>query len=148
MSFHVIAPPSDIKVMIDNGKTIDEAVEHAGANIAEIAKPVWLAAKKLGLTLDVPGFLYAWIGGTRVLVEKDDKGEIATVAFMTVGRKWTANDNSATVLELAGRDPQGMLEFAKQIAAALGARVLYHEDHRNQRPDGIVEHVVLEYRVG
>lgn len=148
MSFHVIAPPAEIKTLMDNGKSVEEAIDATGANLVELGKPVWLASQKLGMTLDVPGFLYSWLGGTRVLAEKDEKGEIVTLAFMTVGRKWTVQDHSATLLELRGRNPAGMLEFAKQIAAALGARVLYHEDRTVPREDGVVEHIVLAYKVG
>lgn len=148
MGFHVIPPPSQVQTLMSQGKTVSEAVDICGSNMAEVGKPIWTAAQKLGMSLDVPGFLYSWLSGTRVLVEKDDKDNIVTLAFMTVGRKWTVDDSSATILELQGKSPEDMLEFAKQIAAALGARVLYHEDHINVREDEVLEHIVLEYRIG
>lgn len=148
MSFHVLAPPAEIKRLMDTGASMADAVEDAGTQLAEVAKPVWSAAERLGFTLDVPGFLYAWLGGTRVMVEKDEQGEIITMGFLAVGKKWTNSDDSATLLENKGANPEAMMEFAKQIASAVGARIMFYEFATHQREDGITEHLVLGIPTG
>lgn len=148
MPFTVIPPPAEINALLNNGATLPSAVEQAGSQLAEIAKPVASAAERLGITLDVPGFLYAWINGTRVLVEKDAAGQIVGMAFLAVGKKWVSHDDSATLLEMRGGDRAGMIEFAKSIAGAVGARYLYLEEQSGKRPDGTLEFLVLGYPTG
>lgn len=148
MPFAVIPPPAEINALLNNGMSLPAAVEAAGAQLAEIAKPMAAAAESLGIKLDIPGFLYAWINGTRVLVEKDASGTIVGMAFLAVGKKWVSHDDSATILEMRGGDRAGMVEFAKSIAGAVGARYLYLEEQSGQRPDGTLEFLVLGYPTG
>lgn len=144
--FTVIAPPAEINALLKQGMTLAKASEAAGEQLAEAAKPIWQAAKDLGLTLDVPGFLYAWLSGTRVLAEKDGD-RIVGLAFMAVGKKWVSDDTSATIIETAGENASGMLEFAKTIAAALGATTLYATAGEQVLENGNKEYRVLAYRV-
>ena len=106
MSFNVVQPPKD------------------ETEFAELGKQLVEAGRALGMQLEAEGFLFSWIGGTRVLVEKTEAGEIVSMALVTIGKRWTHNDTTATVLRMEGnREP--MLEFVKQIASALGATELF-----------------------
>lgn len=106
MSFVVVQPPKD------------------ETEFAELGKQLVEAGRALGMQLEAEGFLFSWIGGTRVLVEKTETGEIVSMALVTIGKRWTHNDTTATVLLMEGnREP--MLEFVKQIASALGATELF-----------------------
>lgn len=106
MSFNVVQPPKD------------------ETEFAELGKQLVEAGRALGMQLEAEGFLFSWIGGTRVLVEKTETGEIVSMALVTIGKRWTHNDTTATVLLMEGnREP--MLEFVKQIASALGATELF-----------------------
>lgn len=106
MSFLVVQPPKDEQEFAALGKELVEA------------------GRKLGMHLEAEGFLYSWIGGTRVVIERDTSGEIVTMGLVSLGKRWTHNDTTATVLLLEGnREP--MLEFIKQISAALGATELF-----------------------
>lgn len=106
MSFNVVPPPKD------------------ETEFAELGKQLVEAGRALGMQLEAEGFLFSWIGGTRVLVEKTETGEIVSMALVTIGKRWTHNDTTATVLLMEGnREP--MLEFVKQIASALGATELF-----------------------
>lgn len=106
MSFNVVPPPKDETEFAETGKQLVEA------------------GRALGMQLEAEGFLFSWIGGTRVLIERAESGEIVSMALVTIGKRWTHNDTTATVLLMEGnREP--MLEFVKQIAAALGATELF-----------------------
>lgn len=106
MSFVVVQPPKD------------------ETEFAELGKQLVEAGRALGMQLEAEGFLFSWIGGTRVLVEKTEAGEIVSMALVTIGKRWTHNDTTATVLLMEGNREQ-MLEFVKQIASALGATELF-----------------------
>lgn len=106
MSFNVVQPPKD------------------ETEFAELGKQLVEAGRALGMQLEAEGFLFSWIGGTRVLVEKTEAGEIVSMALVTIGKRWTHNDTTATVLLMEGNREQ-MLEFVKQIASALGATELF-----------------------
>lgn len=106
MSFVVVQPPKD------------------ETEFAELGKRLVEAGRALGMQLEAEGFLFSWIGGTRVLVEKTEAGEIVSMALVTIGKRWTHNDTTATVLLMEGNREQ-MLEFVKQIASALGATELF-----------------------
>lgn len=129
MPFVVIQPPAD------------------ETKLAEVGKEVYEAAVKLGLNVDVEGFIQSWVTGLRVLAERDEEGVICGICLMALGKRWTRQDYTASVLELRGRDHSEMLEFAKQIAAALGAISLYHEtsDPFLTAVDGRVERTVTEF---
>lgn len=99
----------------------------ADEQLAEKGKEIFEAAKRLGLDLDVQGFLMSWVGGTRVIVERDTSGTIVSLAFLAVGKRWLHDDFTATVLDLRGnREP--MLCFIRTIANALGATALFTEE--------------------
>lgn len=143
-----MAPPREIKHLMDQGDAIHEAVTKSGTQLAEIARPIWEAAQKLGMKLDVAGFLYAWLSGTRVMAEKNTEGEIITLALVHVGEKWTHAENSATILELRGANVEAMVEFIEQVAAAMSATVLYREVSQELQPDGTTLHKVIGYPLG
>ena len=105
MPFRVVQPPTNQE------------------EFAELGKRLFAAAQALGIPLDPEGFLYSWVNGTRVVVEEVGD-EIRGFAMLAAGKRWTHNDTTATVLLMEGnREP--MLEFVKQIAAALGATELF-----------------------
>lgn len=93
----------------------------------EVGKPIIEAAIRLGLKIDPEGFMYSWMSGTRLLVEKED-GEIVGMAMMTAGKRWVDAEHQASVLLVteAGRDK--LLEFASTIAKAMGAVGMYFEE--------------------
>lgn len=128
MPFHVIQPPAD------------------ESKLATAGQEIFLAAQKLGLNLDVEGFLHAWLTGLRVLVERKD-GEIVGLCLMALGKRWTSQDFTASVLELRGDDHDGLLEFAKQIAAAMGADSLFHQTTEPfpREVDRKIIHTVTQY---
>lgn len=110
MPFRVIQPPSDQTQFTAEGKRLYEA------------------AKALGIELDAEGFLYSWVEGVRVVVEEVD-GEIKGFIMLAAGKRWTHSDSTATILvmETIG-DEEGLLEFVKQIASALGATELFKQE--------------------
>lgn len=125
MPFFVLQPPKD------------------EAQFAELGKEIYAAAKAFGMTMEAEGFLLAWVGGTRVIVERID-GKIASLALVTIGKRWTYSDFTATVLFYHGSDQ--MLEFIKQIAAALGASALFHEARElDSTPERTTYEVVKYY---
>lgn len=110
MSFHVIAPPADQD------------------KFAELGKSLLMDAARLGMNLDPLGFLQAWAGSTRVVVEKVD-GAIISMALVVSGMQWTRNSETATVLEIRGNVTE-LLEFVKSMVVAMGSKRLLIE-----RPD-------------
>lgn len=125
MPFTVIQPPAD------------------ETKFAEVGRELFDAAGKLGIKLNFEGFLMAWVNGTRALVERVPAGEIVGLALMSVGHRWVPEGFTATILAMEG-NVDSMLEFAKTIAAALGASALFYEaseviDQGNQQLHTIVE---------
>lgn len=109
MPFLVIQPPAD-----EN-------------RLAEAGKEIYEAGIRLGLSMDVEGFIHSWVTGLRVLAERNAEGAITGLCLMALGKRWTRQDYTASILELRGEDHDAMLEFAKQIASAMGATSLFHE---------------------
>jgi hypothetical protein len=116
-------------------------------SFAERGKEIVAAALELGMSIDTQGFLLAWVNGTRVLVERDAAGKIIALAFVAVGRRWIKDDFTATILELRGHDQPAMLEFIKQIAAALGATSLFFQPEDPVEEDGRRVHRVYEMKL-
>ena len=114
MPFRVVQPPTNQE------------------EFAELGKRLFAAAQALNVPLDPEGFLYSWVNGTRVVIEEVDD-EIKGFAMLAAGKRWTHNDTTATVLVRESRgDEDGLLEFLKQIAAALPCA----PDHANpQKPE-------------
>lgn len=108
MSFSVVPPPKDTD------------------KFAEVGKQIVEAALSLGINLDTEGFLYTWLAGTRVLIQRDGD-KIVSMALMVSGRRWVSSDDKATVLAYAG-DKEGILGFSKTIAEAMGASALIYEE--------------------
>lgn len=128
MSFTVVQPPKDENEFAELGKQLVEA------------------GRALGMQLEAEGFLFAWIGGTRVLIEKTEAGEIVSMALVTIGKRWTHNDTTATVLLMEGnREP--MLEFVKQIASALGATELFVQNPLPTQHWKHKEYTVIGYQL-
>jgi hypothetical protein len=129
MPFNVIQPPAEEQ------------------KLAEVGRELFEAAKKLGIKLDLQGFIFAWANGTRVLVERSPAGEIVSLALMTVGHRWTHDDFTATLLHFEG-NTAGLLEFAKTIANALGAKTLFYEkDKPSTGAEGELLHTIIETRL-
>jgi len=110
MSFHVIAPPADQE------------------KFAELAKALLMDAARLGMNLDPLGFLQAWAGSTRVIVEKQD-GVVVSMAFVVSGMQWSRNLETATILDIRG-NVEALLDFIKSMVIAMGSKKLLLE-----RPD-------------
>lgn len=109
MSFFVVQPPK------------------GEVEMTATAKELLSAAAELGIQLDVKGFMFAWVNGTRPIIERDAANKIISMALMAVGKRWTHDDMTATVLRLEGnREP--MIEFMQQIASAMGATELFVQE--------------------
>lgn len=129
MSFHVIQPPSEEKALAEAG--------------LEIVK----AATSMGLNFDVQGFITAWVSGVRVLVERNEEGAIVTLCLLALGKTWTRQDYTASILELSGNNTDGLFEYARNIAAALGVTSLYRDTTEPfPRPiNGVIKRTITQY---
>ena len=129
MSFHVVQPPAD----------------EAAYN--EVGVELFQASRDLGFNFDTQGFLFAWTSGTRVIVERDADQKIIGMVLMAVGQRWVANDHTASIMAVEG-NRDALLEYARNIAAALGATSLFIEDAEAETlPDGTVRRVVIEHKL-
>lgn len=131
MPFRVIQPPSDQEQFTAEGKRL------------------FAAAIGLGIPLEPEGFLYSWVNGTRVLVEETAEGEIIGFLLLTVGKRWTHNDSTATVLAVeTNGDFNGLIDFAKQIACAFGSTELFLQSKAVQRVGEENRYTVIGYMLG
>ena len=129
MSFHVVQPPAD------------------ESTFNKIGVELFDASMRLGFNLDAQGFLFAWTAGTRVLVERDAEGIIIGMALVAVGKRWIAQDFTASVMGVIG-NREALLDFARNIAAALGATSLYVEEEEAEvLQNGDVRRTVLEIKL-
>lgn len=130
MSFRVVQPPSNQE------------------EFTELGKRLYAAAQALNLPLDPEGFLYSWVNGTRVVVEEVGD-EIKGFAMLAAGKRWTHNDTTATVLVMeSSGDKAGLLEFLKQIAAALGSTELFVQNRIAQRVGNENHYTIIGYLLG
>ena len=130
MPFRVVQPPTNQE------------------EFAELGKRLFAAAQALGIPLDPEGFLYSWVNGTRVVVEEVGD-EIKGFAMLAAGKRWTHNDTTATVLVRESRgDEDGLLEFLKQIAAALGSTELFVQNRIAQRVGNENHYTIIGYMLG
>jgi hypothetical protein len=129
MTFSVIAPPGDEQ------------------KLKEIGVEVVRAALRLGFNMDAEGFLTAWVGeGVRVLVDRDEEKEIAGILLLVCGKRWLHSDYTASILGMKGRDEAGLIDFAKNIASAIGASILFREfGLAETTPEGVQKHVVFGF---
>lgn len=127
MTLNVETPPKDEKAFTELGRDLLEA------------------AIKLGLNVDPEGFLYAWAGGTRVLVDRDDEsGEITSILLMAAGKRWLDSATKASVMLVAG-DREKMLKFAHTIAKGIGAVSIYVEEEEPiEKTDTFIRYGVVE----
>lgn len=113
--------------------------------ISRVGLEIVVAANDLGKPVDSDGFLRAWLSGTKVLAEVDDKGKIVGLAYMVSGRRWFEDFDTATLLNVVGENKEGMMEFAKSIATATGAYSLIYDTGDEQTlNDGTVRHYIDE----
>lgn len=130
MSFRVVQPPTNQD------------------DFAALGKRLFAAAQALNIPLDPEGFMYSWVNGTRVVIEEVDE-EIKGFAMMAAGKRWTHNDSTATVLVMeSSGDETGLLEFLKQIAAALGSTQLFVQNRIAQRVGNENHYTIVGYMLG
>lgn len=130
MPYQVVQPPAD------------------EARFAEVGKELFERSKELGMTLEVEGFLMAWVNGTRIIVERDAEGQIVSMALVAMGKQWVRNRVTASVMELrtySRENRDQMVEFIKQLAIAMGASSLYLDMDLTQEHPGKRIYTVLEY---
>lgn len=108
MGFSVVQPPDD------------------DTKLAEVGKELIAAGGRLGMTLETEGFLFAWLSGCRVFVERQGT-EIVSMALVSVGQKWTDGNHTASVLEIRG-NREGLLDFIKPVVTAIGVKELFVQD--------------------
>lgn len=126
MKIEVMAPPGD-----------EDAVAQMGADIVN-------GAKAIGLELDYKGFLMAWIGsGVRVIAAKEED-QIVGLLLLAVGQRWLHNDFSSSVLALHGEGKDALLDFAMNIARAMGADKIFYELPGSTPGDGYVDRTMRE----
>lgn len=127
MTFSVVQPPKD------------------EAKFAEVGKELFEASSRLGMTIEVEGFLHAWVAGTRVVVDRDDSGQITTLAMIAVGKRWVDNEHKATVLLWSG-DREKLIAFVRQIGGMMGlSSVLIEEPGSEEVAPGELQYRVTEY---
>lgn len=132
MKLEVISPPGDEKLL------------------AEIGAALVNEAKDLGLNMDYEGFLMAWIGtGVRVIVARESDGSVKGILLLAIGQRWLHNDFSSSVLAINGVYKEEMLEFAVNMAKAIGATKMYVEleESTNVKSNGDIERIMLEKRL-
>lgn len=128
MSFEILNPPK------------------GDLELIEKTREVLTAAKELGLEIDPEGFVYSWVGGTKLVVEYDGD-KIVSVAVLTIGSRWTVNDITAHVLLMAG-NKEGLLSFMKVMCQAANASSLfYQEDEPLEQTTEYNRHVIRELKV-
>lgn len=116
-------------------------------DIAEASKEILAAAAKLGDEMEPRGFIYSWISGTRVVVNKDEKGEIVGLCLFTAGRRWSSNDDTAHILRRDGK-MEGVIDFVKTMCLAIGVSSLYYEeDDVLEEGDGFRRYVIREVKL-
>lgn len=127
MTLNVETPPKDEKAFTELGRDLLET------------------AIKLGLNIDPEGFLYAWAGGTRVLIDRNDTtGEITSMLLMAAGKRWLDSATKASVMLIAG-DREKMIAFAKIIAKGIGATSIFIEDAEPvEKTDTYIRYNVVE----
>jgi hypothetical protein len=130
MTYHVVPPPKDEKLLAEVGKELVQAAFNLGANIQP------------------EGFLFAWVGGTRAIVERDPAGKIITLAMMQVGKRWVENDLTGTVLILEGANQDAMVEFLKSICAAMGASHMFVQNKLYTQKAKHREYTVIGHEIG
>lgn len=115
-------------------------------NLANAAKEILNAASELsGKPMDVEGFIYSWIAGTRVVVERDDTTrKITGLGIFTAGKQWPHIRTVAHVLRIDG-NRDGVMGFIISMCKAIGVDGVYVED-ATTRVDtpGEVIHTVRE----
>lgn len=93
----------------------------------EIAKDIINAATMMDIDLDVQGFVFSWAAGTRVVIERDNDGNITSFGLLASGPRWTHNDITAHVLRMAG-NTDALIEFFKVMCNAIGAKSLFYQE--------------------
>ena len=128
MAFEVITAPGDDKTL------------------AAAAREVLEAAVKIGNSpMDIEGFLYSWISGTRVVIERDDTTrEIVSLGIFTAGEQWPHVRTVAHILRIDGNE-QATFDFIKTLCKAIGVRAIYHETGEQANEDGTITHFVTEF---
>ncbi len=98
--------------------------------LRDVGLEIVQAGKRLGFTMNPEGFLMAWVG--------------ESMRVLACGQRWLHNDFTASVLGVQGRDEDGLIEYAKNIAAAIGAKMFFRELRTTETlPDGTQRHTVL-----
>lgn len=129
MPYQVVQPPADQE------------------RFAQLGKELFERSKELGMTLDVEGFLMAWVNGTRVVVERNADGLIVSMALVAMGKQWVRNRVTASIMELrtySRENRDAMVEFITQLATAMGASSLYLDMDLTQEQPGKRIYTVLE----
>lgn len=109
MPFKVIPPPAN-----------EKDFQEVGQRIIELTY-------KLGRPIDVEGFLHAWIGGIRVIIEMDNDGKDIGIAYAAMGERWLYMDRTVSILYQNIKDKAGFMAFIESVSAAMGASKLIIE---------------------
>lgn len=130
MPFRVVQPPSNQE------------------EFTELGQRLFAAAQALNIPLEPEGFLYSWVNGSRVVIEEVGD-EIKGFAMLAAGKRWTHNDTTASVLVMeSSGDEDGLLDFLKQIAAALGSTELFVQRRIAQRVGNENHYTIVGYLLG
>lgn len=129
MTFEVMLPPEDAD------------------NLTSDAVEVIQAAIDLGLDVEPEGFLYSWVSGDRLVVQRDSERKIVGIAMFTMGKRWTHSDMKAHVLLLLG-DKEALLEYVVNMARALGISGVFYEDSMIDESAEYRDFLVREIKTG
>ena len=109
------------------------------AKQAEVGKWLYEGYRTLGMLLDLEGFLLAWANdSTKMVVDVDADNKITSGALLVIGKKWSDDDPSATILEQRG-DRSVIIPYCINIATAFGVRHMYFEALEGE--PGVLERV-------
>lgn len=109
MTFEVLTPPDDAD------------------NLTEAAVEVIKAAIDMDQDIEPEGFIYSWVGGSRLVVKRGADRKIEGIAMFSMGKRWTHSDMKAHILILLG-DRQALLDYVVNMAKALGITGVFYEE--------------------
>lgn len=110
MPYEVVQPPKD-----------DEELKVKGYELIKLSAD-------LGRAVDIEGFVQSWLGGVRVIIERDDNNTPTGIVYLALGRRWLFQDTTASILYINVKDTEKTLDFIKTLCNAMGADVLYMQD--------------------
>lgn len=129
MTFEVLTPPEDAN------------------KLTEAAVEVIKAAIDMDQDVEPEGFIFSWVSGSRLIVQRDSDQKIVGIAMFTMGKRWTHSDMKAHVLLLLG-DREALLNYIVNMAKALAVTGVFYEEAVMREDEKSREYLVREIITG